>query len=809
MRVKDPATAAVPHEQAALVFDKTAQTDRVAHVTVIAFACFVALLVLAAAFFTDRNGDVDELMMYNPSYMLAHFGKLTFPTYSYRTFYDKPVVIHPPIHTAWIGLLQRAGFTWYYAAPVPAVILLLLGIAAVVAGAFPAPVKLGLLFSLGFVVSTGEAFFAPFGVRPEGEVLAAWFAGLILLEAGRLADWNRPKLFAGALLLTYASGVHYYACAALAGVAVYIVWAARDLGWPKAEAPIAALIGGGCLFGVPYVVLFLRPYLKEVLTYVQMTTGDAGVMTSIRIHFQLYRQWAGSDYFPALIRLAVSFGIPLVVFSTIVLSVVKSTRGIALAALPLQIFVLLFAAHKLSNYLVHEIAMFAAALAVGVLAFGDWAWRRIPVPRLRPAFSPLAAACLAVYLAWSHATSWGASIRPFAHVHEAEFARAASRQILGPHATVTGRDGGWFTSGADSWYDIERDMLQASHYDAASFFSNFDAAVDYPHQSETTSDPASGTTISAAYAQGILKLRGFYFGATNGQLQFVLLSARPARQVVGYAASAGRMYRFDEQEPGDYQVLSAVCPITPELARSRWVNRWPQSFSAVTYLPRPIFGGTAIATVLSRRDLAQPAGWMRSACHEIGLVHGTLTPIDKAQLLDKFRRDDTVMQFPRTLSEMPGYRGVVLPENMQPPRASSRLDGAVDLDGIHAISNRAKVERLPGIRITTLPPAGGMSVSIPVTPGSGGSSPRWVQLRLKVLSGEIEFAAFGLQGVVAQTPLPIIKSEQAEDVAIKVSSLSGVNQIVIFNASHLLGAQADVLDASVLAPPASHASVNR
>jgi len=784
-----------------MVFDKTAQPDRVARITVIAFACFVALLVLAGAFFTDRNGDVDELMMYNPAYMLAHFGKITFPSYSYRSFYNEPVVIHPPIHTAWIGLLQRMGFTWYYAEPVPVVILLLLGIAVVAAGAFPAPVKLGLLFSLGFVVSTGETFFAPFGVRPEGEVFAAWFAGLVLLESGRLADWNRIRLFAGAFLVTYASGVHYYACAALAGVAVYIVWAAWELGWQKAEAPIAALLSGGCLFGVPYVVLYLRPYLKEILTYVQMTKGDAGVMTSIRIHFQLYRTWAESAYFPALVRVAVSMGIPLLVFSTILLSAVKWTRGIALAALPLQIFVLLFAVHKLSNYLVHEIAMFAAALGVGVLVFGDWAWRRIPIARFRRAFSPAAAACLGIFLAWSHAKSWTSTIDPITHVHEAEFARAASKQILGPHATVTGRDGGWFTSGADSWYDLERDMLQPSHYDPSSYFGNFDAAVDYPHQSDTTIDAATGTTISAAYAEGVLKLRGFYLGATNGQLQFVLLSARPAGRVVGYAANAGRMYRFEEQDAGNYQVLSAVCPITPRLERARWANRWPQSFSVVTYLPRPMLGGTAIVTVLAGRELAEPVGWMRTACHQIGQIRGILEPVDKARLLDSFRREDTPIHFPRSLSEVPGYRGVVLPESMRAPGGIPPVEGVVELDGIHAISDLARVERTPGIRIAIPPPAGPLSVSIPVRPKAIAGQ-CWVQLRLKVLSGELGFAAFGPQGVIAQTLLPIAKSERAQDVAIPLSSLSGVNQIVMFNASHLVAVQADVLDATVLAPPA-------
>ncbi|HMD47706.1 MAG TPA: hypothetical protein VKG79_01355, partial [Bryobacteraceae bacterium] len=388
-------------------------------------------------------------------------------------------------------------------------------------------------------------------------------------------------------------------------------------------------------------------------------------------------------------------------------------------------------------------------------------------------------------------------INPVAHVHEAEFARAASRQILGPHATVTGRDGGWFTSGADSWYDIERDMLQASHYDAASYFSNFDAVVDYAHQSETT----AGTTVSEAYAGGVLKLRGFYFGATNEQLQFVLLSARPVRQVVGYAAGAGRMYRFEEHEAGDYQVLSAVCPMIPQLERPRWSNRWPWTFSAVTYLPHPVSAGMAIATVLARRDTAEPSSWMRAACHQIEQLRGTLTRVDQARLLDDLRREDTPMHFPRMLSQVPGYRGVVLPENMRPPDGTSGIYGGVDLDGIRATSDPAKVERLPEIRVTTIPALGAFSASIPVTQKEAACAPCWIHLRLRVINGEVGFAAFGPRGIVAQTPLPVIYSDQPEDVALKIPSLRDVNQIAIFNASSWAGAQVDVLDANILGRP--------
>jgi len=67
--------------------------------------------------------------------------------------------------------------------------------------------------------------------RPEGEIQAAWFFGLLLLEAAGLGDWKRRWLCAGALLPYLGSGyLTTYAGPALPRVAVYMVWAVRSLG---------------------------------------------------------------------------------------------------------------------------------------------------------------------------------------------------------------------------------------------------------------------------------------------------------------------------------------------------------------------------------------------------------------------------------------------------------------------------------------------------------------------------------------------------------------------------------------------------
>ena len=245
-----------------------------------------------------------------------------FPVFSR---YDA-TIFHPPLHSGSIGLLNCFGFAWYYAEATPVVLWFLLAIWVEVRGAFPASVKLGLLFGMAFLMSVGpRSGFVYFGTRPEGHVEAAWLAGLPLLEDGRLKEWNSSRLFAGAVALTWASSVHYYAGAAVA----------ED--------------------------------------------------------------------------------------------------------------------------------------------------------------------------------------------------------------------------------------------------ENFSADTQASQR----------TTISSAYADGALQPRGFYFSATDPDLEFVLLSAHPVSAVQGYAMLGGRLQRFDQDPDGDYELIAAACPSLPETPYERWNSRWPDTASAVLYLPGP------------------------------------------------------------------------------------------------------------------------------------------------------------------------------------------------------------------------------
>jgi hypothetical protein len=760
---------------------------------VLLFGCFVALLVLLAAYFTDRNGHMDELTFYNPSYMISHFGKWTYPGYAHRTYFADPVITHPPLHVGLIGLLGRIGFTYYYAEATPTVFFFLLGILLILHGPFPAPVKLGLLFSIAFLMLTGETFALFFGTRPEGELHAAWFAALILLESGRLDSWSHPKLFAGAFLLTWASGLHYYAGAAFLGVAVYMIWAPLSLGkagWSRT----LALCAGGCLFGIPYAAFYLIPYSKKIWAAIQANQGNLGVLVAVRTHLESYRKWAQFDYVPALIKKPFGLGIPLLLFSTAILSVIRTTRGLALAALPLQLFIFGIASHKLSGYFIHETAFFVAAVTVGSLVLAEQLWRRVPFPWFQKLFLPAAAVLLFLYLVTGNRTLRAAVVSAEPHVHEADVARAAARKILGPQASVAGRLGAWYSSGAAYWWDIESEMLGPIRYDPVKFFANFDAVVEYPHMS----DGSGGGTISAWYAHGDLKLRGFYFGETNEQLQLTLLSAHPVTQVVGYAARNGQVYRFEEQADGDYQVLSAACPTSITPVYRSTPQRWQDTFVTTLHLPTltpadPPF----LVTVLAPRRAPEPAAWMGRSCREVSRHNGSLLLADRKALVASLRSEDRPIQFYANLDQMPGYVGVGLPVEMTPPQDGVRLSQILKFSEIQT-PRGVPIGGTPPFTITTGPLLGDFGAAIPLDHGDLVSTPCWVQLRLRVKSGRIAFGTFNARRGIFfhRTGASVLKSSEPLDVALTLEGLRGASHVVIFNDGQLPG-QVEVLDGAV------------
>ena len=756
---------------------------------VIVFACLVAVSVLISAYCTERNGAVDEPGFLNPPYMLVHSGHLSFPAYPFNRFFNLPVITHPPVHVLWIGLLWRMGLPVYYAEATPTVLLLLLSIAIILGSPFPTPVKLGWLFSIGFLAASGEALTACFGSRPEGEIQAAWLCGLLLLEGGRMGDWNRRWLCAGALFLTWASGTHYYAGPAAAGVAVYMVWAVRSLGWKEAKPRVAALLLGMCLFAIPYLALYVIPYFHEIRAIIRDTVGQGGVGLSVSRHLDLYRNWVREPYHPALIREGMAMGIPLLVFSTAILAAIRSTRGIAMAALPLQLGIFLLVWRKMPFYMVHESVLFAAAVSIGLLVPVHYLLTRLWTGFERW-FAPVAVIALSVYLVETSSLRGGVRVTSQPMVHEMEVAHAAGRRMMGPHARMGGRWWSWYASGAEHWYDVDRDLVFGLlTFDDARYVSNVDAFEVCP----SSNDPG---LLPSWYAAGTVRLRGFYFAQTNSTLRCLELSQHGAAPLVGYAAWGGRLYRFQEEDAGGYEALSVVCGRGGE----DWHQPGEGVFSVSMDMVHGPEAGRRMVTVLAPREKLTPAGAIGRSCREVSRIRGTLLPEDWRLLMEQSQRDDPVMHFYRNLEDMPGFAGVGLAPDATPPGDAVPLENAIaDLSGMVA-AGEARVEHVPQVRITTNPLPGGYSAFIPVRhTEAAATSAGWVVLRLRVRRGRVGLGACRPDRSLLSRTEFIAPSAEPQSVALAIPDLRRTTEIVVFNDGYTVS-EVDIFEARVLVP---------
>jgi hypothetical protein len=114
-------------------------TARWEHLLVLAVVLLMGGATVRWAFFVDHYQQFDDLGLFNPPYMKAHYGKVTFPAHGEF----RAMTIHPPLHYWIIGTLMRLGFRPYYAEAIPPFFMILLSLVLIGAGRFPVPVKLG------------------------------------------------------------------------------------------------------------------------------------------------------------------------------------------------------------------------------------------------------------------------------------------------------------------------------------------------------------------------------------------------------------------------------------------------------------------------------------------------------------------------------------------------------------------------------------------------------------------------------------------------------------------------------------------
>ena len=611
-----------------------------------ALAGLIVALLLLAAYFSDRGGGIDEIGLFNPAYVDLHYGKIAYPIYGDFG----AMVVHPPLHYKIIAAFMRRGLTYYYAEATPALLMLLFGIVLVVCSPFPATAKMALLCGLAAPTAwLGSPGLELFGMRPENHLNAAWLAGLIALESGRLANWNLKWLFAGAFLVTYASGIHYYAAPALLGVLVYMIWAIVQNSWRRATKPLLAMSAGGLLFGVPYLLLFLIPDWHAIVAMLR-TIPREGIWTILQTHIAEYHYLAPRLNGGPWLRLPLTLGIPLVLLSTPILSVFPPIRGLLLASLPLQLFVLLFASHKHAYYFVHEVSIYCIALVAGAAMLADRFLAKLPRQLvLRRVVLTVGAMIVGAGMLLTKWDTKHSAILPEPREQEAEVARAAGKEMLGPNARVGSRLGVWYASGAAHWYNISLNLLWSklpAQFNVADYASRFDALAEYTHMSDETLNGLNAS-LSSWYADGALHLGGFFFAQVNSDLNYLLLRGAPSPQVTGFALKQGQLYRFLEDHAGPYTVISLACPVAEA------ENYREAPFSSLLYLPKGDQAARAIVTALLQPIGSPSYASLHPDCKVVEETHGVLIFVDRRELVEKMRREDQTIRFYRSLSDVP------------------------------------------------------------------------------------------------------------------------------------------------------------
>jgi len=623
--------------------------------------CVLFLLVINA-YFSDHVGGSDELGLFNPTYMDVQYGKATYPIYG---FYDS-MPVHPPMHYKAIAMFMRAGLPLYYAQATPTVFWLLLCVWIIVRSRFPSPIKIGLLFGLcltyAFFCKTGMELF---GMRPEGELAAAWLAGLLLLETGRQDDWNRWKLFLGAVVLTYAASLHYYGTVAVFGAAVYAASAWWELGWPRATRAMVVIAAGCVLYGLAELVLWVIPQRADILFMIRSTGEHEGILAAIRDHLAQYHYWAAQGIGPGWLRLPFLLGLPVVLISTPVLMAMRSTRVLALAALPIQIFLLLFAWHKHAYYLIHEVGLYGAAVTAGLLTLISALERRPPGFVWKQVVG-LALAGGLVYSLWD-ATRYRGGLRLTLEprINEAEIARAASREILGRNAKVASRLTTWYASGAADLYDFTQTLLRPATLtsgEAREYLSRFDAVAEAGHMSNSTQN-ADHKALLSWYLSGDLRLRGFYFAGADSSLSYLLFQTHVTAPVRGFGLESSGLQSFTEDSNGTFELLTVTGPY------EALTNILPCAvFRNVMLLPQTESGANEVLlTAILARSASSSCQEISPHCRLIGRIDLAAEMRSAKDLVAEERKLDRPIRFHQA--------GI--------PRPDDILGGAKDIVRVH------------------------------------------------------------------------------------------------------------------------------
>jgi hypothetical protein len=652
---------------------KSQSLDSRIQLIAIPFAVFLIAYALFYQCFMERAVYFDEVGLHNPVYTYLHYGKMTYPAHGQFG----AMFVHPPVHYLIVATLMRFGLSLFHAAGLVGVVLFAVMALLTVFSRFPLAVKLGLPFGvfLGAFV-WNEAL----SLRPDVTLATSWAAGLVALETARLGGWIKWRLFLGGFLLAFASGVHYPGIAACLGILVYAGWMWRALPRQEAQNRIQWMFGGALLFGIPYVVFFLAPNFRGVLSFSLAIQGAAAAGSAFQHQMEAYAVWRQALPYRAVTQPVSSaltaplfrLSIPAAFVGPPLLFAFPATRGLALASLPHLLFILFGARHKqigYSGYFAPEIMIYLAAIVSATIALLLNLVDRLKWPVATAAVVLGITGVLALSAVTDIPALGGQKLTPAKDIYDLDLGRAAGRSMLGPNAVVgTTSAGDWYTSGATHLYFVTPELLyppDISGLNLQSFFGIFDALAVDPHQTWATYNKQR-LNITSAYLDGILQLRGFYYAdrrtLSESGISYMLYSVTAPKPLVGYGVRGSHVYRFEEAPGADHVMVCATCPVSV-LDNGPYSTIGQLDFYATFYWPQktnadPRSRPEGDRTPVIRTFVADKGKFetqirpLLAPCTVRTETIGRLDSIDQAEFLRNFRKSDQSIHFYERLPEL-------------------------------------------------------------------------------------------------------------------------------------------------------------
>jgi prepilin-type processing-associated H-X9-DG protein len=547
----------------------------------LAGALAVAVYAVIQLWFVDVQPSLDDQGLFNPIYLFTHTGRMIYPIYPFPGS-TQAYFVHPPGDAVFVGAIQWLT-GWPAMAAGIASLLLLVFIALVLVGwsRFSFAVKFGLFAGIAAgLVAWGAGSF----LRPDDRLAAAFIAGLVGLESGRLAGWAPGRLGLGALLVCISSTLHYPGSADVLSVAIYAIWVVVERRSLRRSArPLAALALGSALVLIPYAALFAIPFWGDIKAFTNAASNQYhGVFGAFRLHraayHYIYHAQVGGAFLSALASPFTRFGIPLVFVTTPILYWRRETRGIALASLPNLLFLLFFTHTKVGvnfPYYATEFTLYYSCLAYLAVLAVSWAARPLRLAgRRRTAITGVAGAAV-LALVFFLADPIGLSVygRDWHPDHaDMEIARAATASTLPPDSVVVFNPSLnlWYTTGGWTVYPIWRDLSYASDLSPLNLRAYFDSVTAVGAGEAETWDVWAANNVQHQavgnwYAQGLLKPFRFYFGrhppGQSPEIRYLLLSPRP-QPVVGNVLDGDTVTRYAQATNGSYVLAETFCDVS-------------------------------------------------------------------------------------------------------------------------------------------------------------------------------------------------------------------------------------------------------